>query len=67
MITKYIVISSVVIALTIYLCGLVMLMSVAPKEPNCNVVLGFGTSGWHPDIPRATIDYCIKQRNNDKQ
>ena len=67
MITKYVVIPAVIATSVIYVYGVVALLTSVTTEPNCHVVLGFGTSGWHPDIPRATIDYCIKQRNNDKR
>jgi hypothetical protein len=38
------------------------------KEVDCQRILSFGTSGWHPDIPRDVISECIRQRNeNDRR
>lgn len=38
------------------------------REVNCHKILSFGTSGWHPDIPREVINECIRQRNeNDRR
>lgn len=55
--------------------SLVIIMTVAMvtvkyqnNEINCDRILSFGTSGWHPDIPRNVINECIRQRNeNDRR
>lgn len=32
------------------------------REYNCDYILQFGSSGWHPDIPHEVINQCIKMK-----
>lgn len=58
----------VVSSLVIIMTAGVITAKYQNKEVDCQRILSFGTSGWHPDIPREVISECIRQRNeNDRR
>lgn len=56
------IVASIVFLVAMIYIGFYVLPTQNPV--NCQKVFEIGTSGWHPDISRATIDKCIKQRDN---